>query len=472
MRKASAVRCAAPGRVAAGGMLLCSLLLRAGNGSAQQPGINWVFETGAPIMSSPALGADGTIYIGTGTVSGSGAGVPGAFYSISPSGSTNWVFRPLATAMGSPAVGADGTIYFPCDLGKIYAFSPAGTTNWWFQTSGRFLSSPAIGADGTIYVCSISNLFNKLYALRPEGTLKWVFRMGAVPLPAGMPESVQRSCPAIGRDGTIYVGSLDAHLYAISPSGATNWTATLGAQTFASPSIGPDGTIYIGADDYAVYAFDWLGRRKWTYSTGSWVESSAALSAVGDTIFVGSLDKTMNAVTPAGARRWVVTAGGEISSTPAVAADGSIYFGTVVTSQIMAVSSNGVVRWTYPLSDNVFSSPVIGPDGMLYVGAGTKVYAFYRTNSLTSGSWPMFRRDPRHHARSVQRRLDPPQLLPDGNVVISLSVETGRTYQLQQSTNLLDWTEWISFFSSSVSTQFLDLTATNSAQRSYRLWTP
>ena len=66
-------------------------------------------------------------------------------------------------------------------------------------------SSPAIGSDGTIYVGSEDN---NLYAINPDGTKKWAFDTG---------DDVNSS-PAIGRDGTIYFGSLDGNLYAIKSS--------------------------------------------------------------------------------------------------------------------------------------------------------------------------------------------------------------------------------------------------------------
>jgi sugar lactone lactonase YvrE len=64
------------------------------------------------------------------------------------------------------------------------------------------MSSPALGADGTIYVGS--GVW-KLSALKPDGTQKWVFPTGGLVF----------SSPAIGADGTIYVGSADGNLYAI-----------------------------------------------------------------------------------------------------------------------------------------------------------------------------------------------------------------------------------------------------------------
>ena len=67
-------------------------------------------------------------------------------------------------------------------------------------------SSPAIGTDGTIYVGSRDK---NLYAINPDGSKKWAFKTG----------NWVTSPPAIGSDGTIYVGSKDKNLYPISPDG-------------------------------------------------------------------------------------------------------------------------------------------------------------------------------------------------------------------------------------------------------------
>lgn len=81
------------------------------------------------------------------------------------------------------------------------------TKKWEYLTGFSIVSSPAIGADGTIYVGSRDNR-NRLYAINPDGTKKWEFLTG---------DDVGFS-PAIGADGTIYVGSLDHKLYAIGSS--------------------------------------------------------------------------------------------------------------------------------------------------------------------------------------------------------------------------------------------------------------
>ena len=89
---------------------------------------------------------------------------------------------------------------------SMAAYGQDGTQKWAFPTGG-FVGSPAIGADGTVYVGSFE-LLNNLYAINPDGTQKWVFRTGGA----------VNASPAIGADGTLYVGSGDGNLYAINGS--------------------------------------------------------------------------------------------------------------------------------------------------------------------------------------------------------------------------------------------------------------
>jgi outer membrane protein assembly factor BamB len=56
------------------------------------------------------------------------------------------------------------------------AWAQVGTIKWSFQTGGPIRSSPAIGSDGTIYVGSSGSA--KLHAINPNGTPKWDFQTG------------------------------------------------------------------------------------------------------------------------------------------------------------------------------------------------------------------------------------------------------------------------------------------------------
>ena len=104
----------------------------------------------------------------------------------------------------SPAIGSDGTLYVGSRDSKLYAINPkSGVKLWEFKTRDWVYSSPAIGSDGTVYVGSNDG---KLYAINGKtGVKQWEFKTG----------DKVHSPPAIGSDGTIYVGSRDNKLYAI-----------------------------------------------------------------------------------------------------------------------------------------------------------------------------------------------------------------------------------------------------------------
>jgi len=131
-------------------------------------------------------------------------------------------------------------------------------------------SSPAIGADGTIYVGSKDN---NLYAINSDGSLKWSFTTG----------DMVRSSPTIGADGTIYVGSDDNNLYAINPDGSLKWSFTTGDDVFSSPAIGADGTIYVGSFDGKLYAIAEEEEKEYDLTISS--TAGGSVTAPGDGTF-------------------------------------------------------------------------------------------------------------------------------------------------------------------------------------------
>lgn len=449
-------------------------LVTIGQAWAQQAGsIRWSIpiasanQSPAGTVSSPALARDGTIYVGSAFESTDVSAYARRLLAISPQGTTNWIFCTGGPVTSSPAIAADGTVYVGSQDGNLYAINPKGTTNWVFRVGGAIPSSPAVGADGTIYANGISNYFNKLFAVWPNGGLRWVFAMGAVSFSAQA--SAQFSSPSIGPGGGIYIGSQDKHIYAINPDGTTNWVFPLTTVTYASPAIGPDGTVYVGADDHNVYAIDTHGKLKWKFGTGSYVECSAAVSADGR-IYIGSLDGDFYALNTNGVKQWAA-ATGMVSSSPAIGADGTVYVGSLDT--FYALAPSGTNRWTLSAggSGSVFASPAIAGDGTVYVTMGGRLYAINGTSGPMDSAWPMFRHDERHTARSVQCGLSAPTVLSEHSVGLTLTMEMGRTYRVQASVDLLNWTEVANFLSTNCSDQFSDCDATNCESRFYRLVT-
>jgi len=233
-----------------------------------------------------------------------------------------WSFKTNGSIYSSPAIGPDGTVYIGSDDGNLYALNPDGTVNWKFETAWCIRSTPAISPDGTLYFVSDDGF---LYALDTKSLLKrlkWKVNIG-IPFSNWF----SRSSPAIGSDGTIYVGSFDRNLYAITPDGKLKWKFSTNDLLVSSPAVGNDGTIYVGSYDDNLYAIAPDGKLKWRFSTGNDVASSPAIGSDG-TIYVGRVDRNLYAITPDGKLKWWFSTGNYVSSSPAISASGVLYFGS------------------------------------------------------------------------------------------------------------------------------------------------
>jgi len=354
---------------------------------AQDGTLKWLFQTGSHSFSSPAIGADGTIYVGW---------EARVLYAINPDGTLKWAFQTGGYIYSSPAIGADGTIYVGCEAGALYAINPDGTLKWAFQTGGYIYSSPAIGTDGTIYAASGSG---KFYAINPDGSLKWeTERLGSQDF---------ASSPAIGADGTIYVGTdFNVKLYAFNPDGTVKWAYQAGGgYIVSSPGIGYGGEIYVGSEDGNLYAINPDGTLKWTYQTGGCIGASPVIGTDG-TIYVADGhwwkpgEAKLHAINLDGTLKWAYSIGGdEALCSASIGADGTIYVGSGYPgNQLYAINPDGTLKWTFQTGIFVsINSPTIGPDGTIYVGAYGKLFAINTTcGGLANSPWPMFRHDVRH----------------------------------------------------------------------------
>ncbi len=315
--------------------------------TSTNPGkLKWSFETGGDVQSSPAIGSDGTIYMGS---------HDNKLYAINPDGTEKWNYTTNNRVRSSPAIGSDGTIYVGSYDNRLYAINPDGTEKWNFST-GLYISwsSPTIGSDGTIYVGSDDS---KLYAINPDGTEKWNFTTGGM----------VNSSPAIGSDGTIYVGSWDSKLYAINPDGTLKWSFMTGHFVWSSPAVVSDGTLYIGSSNMKLFAINPDGTEKWSFMTGGAVDSSPAIGSDG-TIYVGSDDDILYAINPDGSQEWNFSTNGQVQSSPAIGSDSTIYVGSRDT-KLYAINPDGTEKWNFTTGSLVHSSPAIDSDGTIYVGS-------------------------------------------------------------------------------------------------------
>ncbi|MFC1651004.1 leucine-rich repeat domain-containing protein [Candidatus Latescibacterota bacterium] len=250
-----------------------------------------------------------------------------------------------------------------------------------YTSGGEFsLSSPAIGKDGTIYIGSMDSF---LYAVNPDGTRKWRYRTNG-PI---------WSSPAIGSNGVIYVGSEDGALYAVNPDGSLYWKYLTDGPIWSSPAIGNNGDIYFGSFDNIFYALKPDGTWKWEYEIGTMMISSPSIGYDGS-IYFGAFDGNLYALRTSGAFKWSFPIGGEIYSSPAIGEDGTVYIGN--NTSLFAVNPDGTQKWDIYFENVVESSPAIGADGTIYIGvddgylyaiepnSGSRIWSFGMGNMIVS----------------------------------------------------------------------------------------
>ena len=174
----------------------------------------WVFISafGGSDMG-PAVAEDGTIYFGQRAAGGDN------FFAVNPDGSLQWKVALDAQITAGPSRAVNGDLYVPIDFkstqgmnkGLLLALdSTDGSELWRYETDGGVSAVPAVGLDGTIYLATTAH---KLIALRPDGTELWVFDPGGT-------NRTSRSSPTIAENGTLYYGSSEGQVYAVSGSSA------------------------------------------------------------------------------------------------------------------------------------------------------------------------------------------------------------------------------------------------------------
>ena len=316
----------------------------------------WSYTTGHDVFPSPAVGLNGTIYIGSADEN---------IYALTPDGSLSWSYMIGDQGYSSPAVGADGTIFAGSVASNVFALSSSGSLLWSYATGNFVLSSITIGPAGGAYLGSRD--FH-IYALTSSGLLSWSYLTG----------DTVWSSPAIGTDGTVYVGSHDWNVYAISSTGSLSWIYDAGDVVFSSPALGSTGTIYVGSDSGLLSAINSTGTLAWSYATGGYVNSSPAVGSDG-IVYVGSDDNSLYAITSAGALSWNFTTGAGLVSSPAIDSDQTVYVGST-DNTVYAVTSAGSLLWSYATAMGINSSPAIDSDGRLYVGSSdNSIYCFQDT---------------------------------------------------------------------------------------------
>jgi outer membrane protein assembly factor BamB len=181
--------------------VLCAV--RATNGE-----IIWKYPlSGQKTYYSPMVDSDGNIYLGTEETQALSGKY--AFYSLSLEGKQNWSY--VGCIDQEPTIDPKGRVYFQEGLAQrwLVSLDYFGHLRWRKETAIN-MTSFICDNEGVVYHCSANNVS----AYNSDGELLW-----QVPLVGNISRI---SPPAIGNDGTLYVGTFanpfpfnDSKLYAI-----------------------------------------------------------------------------------------------------------------------------------------------------------------------------------------------------------------------------------------------------------------
>src|SRR4030042_180447 len=183
---------------------------------------------------------------------------------------------------GTPVVKDGNLDVGTYDGSVLYIVIENGAMSDPVETGGAIAGSPVVDED-TLYVGSANC---KLYALSLDLKEKWLFKTG---------DKIW-SDPVIS-DGVVYIGSADHKLYALdAETGKEIWHFEADGAIMSTPLV-VDSTVYIGACDHKVYAPDAASLEKIReYETEGMVYAPPVL--LEGRIIVGSQDGNVYAVDP------------------------------------------------------------------------------------------------------------------------------------------------------------------------------
>lgn len=310
------------------------------------------------INSAPVLSASGLLYL---------ASWNHQLQALdAKTGAVRWKFKTGDILNASPALGPDGLIYLSSRDKNVYALDAVtGVKKWQFTTGGPLNTRPAVGSNGLVYVAAFDK---KVIALDAKtGAKRWERKTQSIP-----------SSPALSQDNTVYVSA--SNLYALNgETGAVKWSLDLGVLQSEGPAVGENGTVYVGTPDALLLALDGAsGKTLWQFDTGHSMDYPIVFGP--DGILYASAQKLFAIRASNGKERWERSGGGSAWSAPVIGDNSVVYVGYNDLQMYALNAATGRTKWQFDTGDGLLCFPTLGPDGTVYFQCegDSKIYALSR----------------------------------------------------------------------------------------------
>lgn len=359
--------------------------------------ILWTWETDGDvgIVSQPALGDDGTVYVAAG--GGTVTWVPTRVFAINPDSSEKWVSEDLdhAGASSNIVVGSDGTVYVIGFL-TLYAINPDnGQFKWTWEAPDSYhtqIGWLAIGEDHMIYCANIAagSYVRSLFAVK-EGVTQWRRDRESI---------YGASHPIIGPNGNLYVYwrhqiTGNHHIDSYNPTtGQLRWASEpleAGLYSATSMVFNESGNLLVSIHNpYKVLEIDPADG-----STISVSEQQLNLMSIcpNTDIYTYIGNSGLQCFTGSISENWMVENGVSGSHGVAVDVDNRAYVNGWTGSfggNIQCWNNDGTLNWATAAASGAHA-PLIDDDHRIYVAGG--VFPGYLTciqgdRPLAQSAWP------------------------------------------------------------------------------------
>jgi outer membrane protein assembly factor BamB len=319
--------------------------------------LRWTFDTDGPIYSAPVVGYDGKIYVcsqdGTLYAIRPNGTTIWTFATKGP-GLLN------GTIFAAPVIDKNGTVYVSGFYDpNLYALDANSGAVKWVRNfefvadpcdpnKGQPFAPPAIDANGIIYQTLVHD--PNLYAIDPcTGNLLWSARLRPDPCYYCITESPQcrskidQYLDAIRKHTSLSSLIFDSYKTTCHEGiwegvTAQGWMNSLDSSGWSSPAVGPDGTIYVGLDDPFLRAVEPNGAIKWIKQLG--MTGGFTISVVNNgLIYNASDDGYVCVIDPNGFEVSRFKGSGWLGF-PAVAQDGTLFVSDA-NNRVWAISNTG-----------------------------------------------------------------------------------------------------------------------------------